>query len=124
MDKVKYLKKFGDRVRHARNQLRMSQEDVAIACGYKGRGTISKIEVGGSDMPLTAIEVLAKVLKTTPIALIWGDMVATDYASDRARLAFLFDGLNAVGRARALETLEEMSELPKYTEVKRGVAVA
>ena len=52
-----------------REQLEMSQEDLAKAMGYKSRSSINKIEIGVNDIPQSKIEAFAKALKTTPAYL-------------------------------------------------------
>ena len=41
---------LGDRIRLRREELRMSQEELATRLGYKSRSTIAKIESGENDL--------------------------------------------------------------------------
>ncbi len=58
-----------ENIKHRREELGMTQEELATKLGYKSRSTINKIELGKSDIPQSKIELFAKVLKTTPAEL-------------------------------------------------------
>lgn len=61
------------RIRQRREELGMSQEELAKKLGYKSRSTIAKIEKGENDITQTKIAAFAKVLQTTPGQLMgWG----------------------------------------------------
>lgn len=65
------------RIKNRREQLKMSQEELATALGYKSRSTIAKIEAGENDIPQSKIEAFAKALHTTPAHLMgWEEHVA------------------------------------------------
>ena len=50
------------RIRKRREELGMSQEDLAKKMGYKSRSSINKIEMGENDIPQSKIATFAKVL--------------------------------------------------------------
>ncbi|MGD8399731.1 MAG: helix-turn-helix domain-containing protein [Bacillota bacterium] len=54
------------RIKMRREELGMSQEELAKLLGYKSRSTIAKIEVGENDLTQSKIAAFAKALKTTP----------------------------------------------------------
>lgn len=54
------------RIRQRREELGMSQEELAKKLGYKSRSTIAKIEKGENDITQTKIAAFAKALDTTP----------------------------------------------------------
>ena len=58
--------KIGDRIRARREELNMSQEELAFALGYKSRSSINKIENDASGLPQSKIAAIASALKTTP----------------------------------------------------------
>lgn len=62
----------GDNIKKRRFELRMSQQELADAMGYKTRSTIAKIESGENDVSQKKLQKLALVLDTTPEALITG----------------------------------------------------
>lgn len=60
---------LGRRIRMRREELGMTQDELAKRIGYKSRSTINKIEMGINDITQSKIEVFAKELETTPSAL-------------------------------------------------------
>ena len=65
---------IGERIRRRREELDMTQDDLARAAGYKSRSSINKIEVDGRGLPQKKIADIAKALKVTPSYLMgWED---------------------------------------------------
>lgn len=64
---------LGDRIKAKREELGMSQDELAKRMGYSSRSAIAKIERGASDIPYTKIREFANVLNTNVIFLIDGD---------------------------------------------------
>lgn len=62
----------GTNIKKRRFELRMSQQDLADALGYKTRSTIAKIESGENDITQKKLQRFAEVLDTTVEALISG----------------------------------------------------
>ena len=58
--------KIGDRIKARREELGISQEDLAIKLGYKTRSSIAKIESDASGLPQSKIAKIAAALLTTP----------------------------------------------------------
>ncbi|WP_278554722.1 helix-turn-helix domain-containing protein [Parvimonas micra] len=56
---------LGDRVKQKREEMGLSQEELADKMGYKSKTSIHKIEQGITDLPLSKVEELAKVLNVT-----------------------------------------------------------
>ena len=54
------------RVRLRREQLGLSQEELARRMGYRSRSSITKLEKGINDLPQSKVEELAQALETTP----------------------------------------------------------
>lgn len=61
------------RIRARREELGMSQEELAKKMGYKSRSSINKIESGTNDIPQSKVEAFAKALQTTTFYLMGGD---------------------------------------------------
>ena len=57
--------KIGDIIKSRREQLEMSQDELAQKTGYKSRSSINKIEKGLTDINQTKIVEFAKALDTT-----------------------------------------------------------
>lgn len=60
---------IGKRIMERRNELGMTQEELALKMGYKGKSSINKIEMGINDIPQSKIALFAEVLRTTPAYL-------------------------------------------------------
>lgn len=57
-----------------REELGLSQDELARLTGYTSRSSVAKIEKGIVDLPQTKIELFAKALKTTPSELMgWAE---------------------------------------------------
>lgn len=65
--------KLYERIRHRREELGMSQDELAKKLGYKSRSTIAKIEKGENDITQSKISAFAKALNTTPSYLMGWD---------------------------------------------------
>ncbi len=76
----------GDNIKKRRFELRMSQQELADAMGYKTRSTIAKIESGENDVSQKKLQKLAVVLDTTPEELIIGHK--TSVVTDTKKLNF------------------------------------
>lgn len=61
---------IGNKVRQRREELGLSQDELAKRCGYKSRSSINKIELNINDVSQSKILVLAKALETDPIWLL------------------------------------------------------
>lgn len=65
---------IGDRIRMKREEMKLSQEELAFALGYRSRSSINKIEKDANSLPQSKIAAIAKVLNTTPAYLMgWED---------------------------------------------------
>ena len=51
------------RIRARREELNLSQEELAKRMGYKSRSSINKIEMGENDIPQSKVEAFARALK-------------------------------------------------------------
>ena len=98
----------GERIKQRRKELGYSVEQLAAILG-KNRATIYRYESGEiKDMPTTVLEPLAKVLKTTPAALMgWG--------SDAERFAETAEAFNKANPH--LPTLQEKAHMAKYRKL-------
>lgn len=103
---------LGEKVKLKREELNLSQEELAEKMNYKSKTSIHKIEVGITDLPLSKVKELAKVLDTTPAFLMgWEtkkekeniniDTVTTDYM-----MVPLYQSISAGYGASASEFIE------------------
>ena len=54
------------RIRQRREQLGLSQEELAARMGYRSKSSITNLETGINDLPRAKLEELAAALNTTP----------------------------------------------------------
>ncbi|MGI5873503.1 MAG: transcriptional repressor LexA [Bacillota bacterium] len=63
-----------EKIKQRREELKMSQQELANLVGYKSRSSINKIEKGINDVGQSQIVIFAKALRTTPAYLMgWED---------------------------------------------------
>ena len=77
---------LGDRIRIRRNELNLSQTELAEKMGYSDRSTIAKIESGKNDLNQSKIQQMAECLQTTPEYLMGWTDDPYDYNADRNKL--------------------------------------
>ena len=69
------MAEIGHRIKARREQLQMTQEELAKRIGYKSKTTITKIENGTNDIVQSKVCDFAKALNTTPAYLMgWEDL--------------------------------------------------
>lgn len=86
----------GSNIKRRRYELRMSQQELADAMGYKTRSTIAKIESGENDVSQKKLQKLAAILDTTVEELICGYTSAMTAAAEAPELADGARNKNAV----------------------------
>lgn len=81
---------IGDRIRARREELGMSQEELAHAIGYKSRSSINKIELDGQGLPQKKVVQIARALRVTPGFLMgWEDELYVDENGEAVTVAEL-----------------------------------
>lgn len=111
----------GEKIRQRREELKISQYELAQLVGYKSRSSINKIEMDLYHVPQDKMKLLATALHTTPSDLLgWSDadgklskecQVMDDEARD---FLFLLNRLDDVDKARIMERMQTMLEDAKY----------
>lgn len=69
---------IGDRIKKRREELGMSQEELAKKVGYKSRSSVNKIEIDGRGLPQNKIVIFAKALETTPAYLMGWETISDE----------------------------------------------
>lgn len=64
---------IGSRIRVRREELGMTQEELAKKANYKSRSTINKIELGLNNLKQSKIKIIADALLTTPAYIMGWD---------------------------------------------------
>lgn len=76
---------IGEKIYKLRTEKGMTQDELAIAVGYKSRSTIAKIESGERDPYQSMVVALANALDTTPAYLMgWEDKEIAPIKYDRS----------------------------------------
>lgn len=109
------MKNFGETVRKYRLEKGMSQQELAEKMHYKTRASISAIEKGINDIPLSTVEHLAACLGVTPGTLMgWEEKYVDDaeepLTSTEKRLLTYFRALNPKGQILAMKDIENISD--------------
>ena len=96
---------IGERIKEARENKGMTQEELAIACGYKSRSTINKFEKEVCEIKLSNVKKIAKALEVDPDYLIFGDRESKEEEIQRRFKTLTDDQKDAV-----LSLLRSMTE--------------
>ena len=85
------------RIRQRREELGMSQEELAQKLGYKSRSSINKIEKGENDIPQSKIVAFAEALSTTPEYLMgWNSQKTNDASPNSEEHVELLNGYDSL----------------------------
>ena len=123
----------GERLKLRRKEIGFSAEKVADQLGVSP-ATIYRYEKGDIEkVPVDSLAELAKILQTTPAYLMGlesqadqaeiNDLLAQIQASEekeQSRIAEMiqdFKKLNDDGKAKAIERVHELTEIPRYQDV-------
>lgn len=124
----------GEKIRQRREELKISQYELAQLVGYKSRSSINKIEMDLYHVPQDKMKLLAAALHTTPSDLLgWSDAdkeynadgklskelqvmddVADTFGDEVRDFLFLLNRLDDVDKARIMERMQTMLEDAKY----------
>lgn len=75
----------GTNIKQRREELGLTQEELAKKMGYKSKSTINKIEAGINDITQSKVVAFSKVLETTPATLMGWDETFVSRLRDRRR---------------------------------------
>ena len=69
---------IGSRIRNRREELNLSQDELAKRLGYKSRSSINKIELDQRNLTQSKIKAIADALETTPVYIMgWEELDQT-----------------------------------------------
>lgn len=120
---------IGIKIKTAREAIKMTQEELGIACGTT-KQTIFKYETGVvTNIPLDRIEKMADVLGISPVYLLGWDHFTIpthekandNQTSEESKLIDLYRELNDEGQERLLETADDMVRSGKYIKSDEAI---
>ena len=107
---------IGENIRRRREELGLTQEELAARLGYKSKSSINKIELGINDQPQKKIMHFAMALNTTPGLLMGWVTEETNRKNDAM--------VGVVSKMRSdpdfFEVVTQLAELPagEYASIK------
>lgn len=99
---------IGKNIKARRQELNLTQRELAARMGYTDHTTITRIEAGRSDPPQSRIAQFAKALNTTPGALMGWDEDPEDLGAMAATV------LTDPGLMKLVQDYLELSEADRY----------
>lgn len=78
------MPEIGKRIKARREELGMTQEELAARLGYKSKTTIAKIENGTNDIVQSKVMEFAKMLDTTPAYLMGWEQIDPYFSGKEA----------------------------------------
>ena len=112
---------IGERIKIRREELGMSQEELATRIGYKSRSSINKIELGHLNLRQVKIKAIADALRTTPEFIMgWNEH---EQLLDRVNEIdpFVLSLMGDISRALDVQDMIDMN-LPDVAAIKIGRA--
>ena len=124
---------IGDRIKLRREQLHMSQEELAVKIGYKSRSSVNKIELNQYNLKQSKIKLIADALETTPSYIMgWEesdsvsstktpsakDIIIAEYGQVVFDSVKLFIQLDSIDQGSILERMRMFLEQEKYSRSK------
>ena len=116
---------LGEKVKLKREELNLSQEELAEKMNYKSKTSIHKIEVGITDLPLSKVKELAAVLKTTPAYLMGWEEEKTQEKENNIFSKLTDEELAKLEKFKNMSTVMFMNEGTRISDNdKRTLAIA
>ena len=114
---------IGERIKSRRLELKMSQEEIAAALGYKSRSSINKIEKDDRNLPQDKIFAIAQLLRTTPSYIMgWEDEVQQpSVIEEEPTLDYLFDMLSDKGQESLISYMRFLETDPSNLDPDKFV---
>lgn len=112
------MPEIGKRIRARREELGITQEELALKLGYKSKTTIAKIENGTNDIVQSKVIEFARVLDTTPAYLMgwlqYDDSCSGAETSDEKVIKLAQNILKFHGESnRLIKNYEQLSDINK-----------
>lgn len=109
---------IGDRIRIKREEMGLSQDELANKMGYKSRSSINKIENGTNDILQSKVIAFAKILNTSVAYLMgWEEHNQNNQYKINIKKKQLIDNyekLNDKGKEKLIEYSDDLVSSKKY----------
>ena len=107
---------IGERIKLRREELQMTQEELAQKLGYKSRSSINKIELGGNELTQRKIMDIAHALQTTPSYIMgWLGDASTEEPTPK-RKGITIPVLGHVAAGIPIEMIEDVIDTEEIPE--------
>ena len=104
------------RIRNRREELGISQDELAKRVGYKSRSSINKIELGKNDITQSKIVEIASALDTTPEYLMgWQVEMSKRVNDEESKLVDEYRLLNEEGKQLVRGMIYQLSKTKALT---------
>ena len=115
LEKVGAPKTIGERIREKRKAMRYSQEKLAELLMIK-QNTLSNYESNERDIPTDILSETARILKTTPSYLVWGNEGEDGWMDEIRSLAgnIKSPSVREAALSQLLALVQLDAEMPKY----------
>ena len=104
---------IGKRIMKRRQELGLTQEELAKMMGYKSKSTINKIELGINDVSQSKIVKFSDVLCVS-VAYLMGWENEEPVPVEERELLRLFRSMNKAGQAQAIVFVSVLANSPEY----------
>ena len=109
------MQRLYENIKKLREEMGITQDELATLAGYKNRSSIAKIEKGYTTVPQKSILRFAEIFKVTPGSLMgYPEGNGDDLSADEMAMVNLFRELNTKGKKTAYQRIEELSWIDRY----------
>jgi len=111
------------RIKMRREELDMSQDELAAKVGYKSRSTIAKIESGINDIPQSKLKIFAQALETNVSYLMgWDENYSFTSEYCNSKKTVKATSIPVLGKVAAGIPIEAIENIEDYEEISESMA--
>lgn len=115
------MAEIGKRIKQKREELKITQEELAAKLGYKSKTTIAKIENGTNDIVQSKVVEFARALNTTVAFLMgWDNNIAPITNGTKHKKPGV--SINVLGRVAAGVPIEAIEDIIDTEEISEEMA--
>ena len=110
-EKKEYLKALGQRIKKLRTDRGLTQQELADLCGFSGRSTINRLEVGRNDINQNKLRILADALRVDVADILYTGMDESHNVQATK--------IPVLGSVKAGVPLEAITDILGYEEIPK-----